>query len=83
MNKNEKIQMDNIVVAIDNLYFLIEQLEKELSEFDDTDLIPIEKLKIYKEKFLKNLDVIEETKDNLLGITQLKISSERCNISFI
>lgn len=83
MNKKEKIEMQNIIVALDNLYILVKQMDTIFVSGDEIQTEYINKIKEYKEKLLTNLDVIEETKDSLLGLTQLKISSERFSMLFI
>ncbi len=83
MNKKEKIEMQNIIVALDNLYILVKQMDTIFVSGDEIQTEYINKIKKYKEKLLTNLDVIEETKDSLLGLTQLKISSERFSMLFI
>lgn len=75
--------MQNIIVALDNLYILVKQMDTIFVSGDEIQTEYINKIKKYKEKLLTNLDVIEETKDSLLGLTQLKISSERFSMLFI
>lgn len=83
MNKREKDEMLNLVVALDNLFLLVENMENILTKNASIEYKNLEHIKQYKEKLIENMNVIEETKDILLGINHLKISSERFNIPFI
>ena len=83
MNKREKDEMLNLVVALDNLFLLVENMENILTKNASIGYKNLEHIKYYKEKLIENLNVIEETKDILLGVNHLKISSERFKIPFI
>ena len=78
MNKREQAEMINLVVPLDNLFFLAERIEDYILENVDlkADILK-NNINEYKKKLLENLNAIEETKDILQGIVHLKVANER------